>query len=165
MISDPVALNHVLERRSYDYPKQKDAARVLRRLMGSGLLVSEGECREFFFLWIYESHPLIKPFSLPGVQHRRQKQAIQPAFSPSKLKSLTPIFSRDSRRLRDKLLAKISSESSPIQSSEDRVPGKITVDVLRPISRATLNIPGHAGFGTLSTHYQKKIQIPSVKLL
>lgn len=43
LISDPVALNHVLERRSYDYPKQKDAARVLRGLMGPGLLVSEGE--------------------------------------------------------------------------------------------------------------------------
>lgn len=68
LLSDPVALEHVLHKRAYAYPKVRIAARMLSSIMGHGLIVAEGEA------------------------HKRQKAAIQPGFSMRSVQNLSPIF-------------------------------------------------------------------------
>ncbi|WFD29628.1 hypothetical protein MSPP1_000638 [Malassezia sp. CBS 17886] len=75
MVSDPVALDHILRKRADMYPKVRVAQRVLCGIMGDGLIVAEG-----------------------GV-HRRQKRAIQPGFSLRSVRKLMPTFQRHAQAL------------------------------------------------------------------
>ncbi|KAI0952883.1 hypothetical protein AcW1_007249 [Taiwanofungus camphoratus] len=73
--------------RGYDFPKPDFVNRKLARMAvgKEGLLTVEGEV------------------------HRRQRKILNPAFSPSKIKSLTPIFWAKATELRDIWLAMVSS--------------------------------------------------------
>ena len=77
LLSDVVALDHVLCKRVYAYPKVRLAARTLGGLMGNGIIVAEGEV------------------------HHRQKAAIQPGFSTRSIRNLSPIFAFHAQHLRD----------------------------------------------------------------
>lgn len=76
LISDPVAMDHVLCRRAYAYPKVRVVRRMLSGIMGEGMLVAEGET------------------------HRRQKRACQPGFSQRTVRGLAPVFDRHAHALR-----------------------------------------------------------------
>lgn len=90
MISDPIALEHVLHTRVYSYPKARLAAHMLGSIMGNGLIVSEGEA------------------------HRRQKRALQPGFSTQCIKNISPIFSRHASLQAQHMHARIAEHNSAL---------------------------------------------------
>lgn len=135
LLTDPKSLNHILLSRSYDFPKPKTVQEALCKVLGSGLLLAEGEA------------------------HRRQKKVMLPAFSPSALKSLTPIFYHLSYKLRD-IWLDLAENSTTDQtafkddeafeayeaSSELKSPGAV-IEVSRWLNRLILDIIGLTGFG------------------
>jgi hypothetical protein len=46
MFTDPVALNHILNAQSYNYPKPNEVRGSLARILGRGVLFAEGEARK-----------------------------------------------------------------------------------------------------------------------
>ncbi|KAI8137587.1 cytochrome P450 [Fennellomyces sp. T-0311] len=68
LISDTDVLKDVLMAQHYDFTKTPEGARLLGRILGHGLLVSEGEV------------------------HRRQRKMLNPAFSLQAIRDLTPIL-------------------------------------------------------------------------
>lgn len=75
LISDPVALDYVLHKREDIHPKARLATYSLRKIMGQGLIASEGET------------------------HRRQRRAIQPGFSVQCIKNIAPVFTHNAAHL------------------------------------------------------------------
>ncbi|KAI0077562.1 cytochrome P450 [Panus rudis PR-1116 ss-1] len=73
---DARALNHILTH-SFDFRKPQEVRNFLTRLLGAGVLVTEGE------------------------QHRQQRRVLNPAFGPAQIRELAPIFSRKAMQLRD----------------------------------------------------------------
>jgi len=73
---DTRALNHVLTH-SVDYQKPQEARDGLSRLLGDGILVTEGE------------------------KHRQQRRVLNPSFGPPSIRNLTPIFFQKAQQLRD----------------------------------------------------------------
>ncbi|KLO13377.1 cytochrome P450 [Schizopora paradoxa] len=73
---DTRALNHVLTH-SIDYQKPYEAREGLSRLLGDGILVTEGE------------------------KHRQQRRVMNPSFGPPSIRNLTPIFFQKAQQLRD----------------------------------------------------------------
>ncbi|KAH9910538.1 cytochrome P450 [Epithele typhae] len=67
-------------------------------------------------------------------QHRQQRRVMNPAFGPAQIGELTGVFVDKSIELRDVLDAQIPGDSS------------IRIDVLKWLSRTTLDIIGRAGF-------------------
>lgn len=75
LITDPVALDHVLRKHAYNYPKVRMARRVLCGIMGDGLISAEGDV------------------------HRRQRRAVQPGFSARSVRQLSLVFDAHAREL------------------------------------------------------------------
>lgn len=129
LVTDPVALDHIFVKRAYDYPKHPSAIRLLGQLMGPGLIVAEGE------------------------QHKRQKLTLQKGFTPGSVKIYYDIFTSHAARLRDRLLESVDTVSEQgFAEQRETVAGTsgqkgVVLDVLRPVSRASLDILGQAGFG------------------
>ncbi|KEP48914.1 cytochrome P450 family protein [Rhizoctonia solani 123E] len=71
-----------------------------------------------------------------GETHKRQRRIMNPAFGPVQVRELVPIFWQKSNKLKDAWLNIIKSSSE----------GRIVIDVLPWLSRATLDIIGVAGF-------------------
>ena len=98
----------------------------LTKTLGNGVLVAEGH------------------------DHRRQRRALNPSFSPAAIKRMYPIFYDKAYELRAKLLAVI--EDDTIQAAptpakpEDVVPGAKKIDVMKYVNQATLDVIGIAGF-------------------
>ncbi|KAN0087796.1 Cytochrome P450 [Tylopilus felleus] len=69
-----------------------------------------------------------------GDVHRRQRRILNPAFTASNVKRLTPVFKEKASQLRDIWIRLSKDNSQPI-------------DVLVWLSRATLDVIGIAGFG------------------
>jgi cytochrome P450 len=108
-LTDPVALDYIFNKHPYDYPKQKDIARVLAGLAGPGILVANGEA------------------------HKRQRFAMQKGFSANSVKALYPFFQHHARHLRDRLLDRIKSEEKDgmgVKTDMYRPLHKTTLDVL-----------------------------------
>ncbi|KAF8319579.1 cytochrome-450 hydroxylase [Cantharellus anzutake] len=108
---DPRAVHYILHNPQL-YEKPTISRRYLAHLIGEGLLATEGP------------------------QHRQQRKVMNPAFSPSNLRALTPVFFTKAFQLRDKWL-------SLMEVPRD---GSI-LNVSRWISRATFDVIGVAGFG------------------
>ncbi|PWN45324.1 cytochrome P450 [Ceraceosorus guamensis] len=125
VVTDHVALRHILVSRPYAYPKGVDTARVLTSLMGAGLLVSEGDV------------------------HKRQRRAIEAGMSPASIKRLGPVFIFYARRLRHKLLQHVDKELRTARTKRAGTASDqgVLIDMLRASSRATLDVLGHAAFG------------------
>lgn len=77
LIADPVALNHILVARSYDYPKPDEVRGDLAMILGKGILFAEGD------------------------DHRRQRRIMNPSFSPAHLRELVPTFFQYAYQLRE----------------------------------------------------------------
>ncbi|KAM0789153.1 hypothetical protein ACM66B_000004 [Microbotryomycetes sp. NB124-2] len=133
LVTDGVALNHILNARAYDYPKPSQVRGELARILGRGVLFAEGE------------------------DHKRQRKVMNPAFAPSHLRDMLPTFFEYSHKLRDKWLEVVNS---PVQDDrahkddtaaraylEKKPEGENVIEVSHWLSRATLDVIGDAGFG------------------
>ncbi|KAI3625727.1 hypothetical protein CBS9595_001088 [Malassezia furfur] len=88
VLTDPVAIDYVLRKRAYAYPKVRIVRRMLGKVMGYGLLAVEGDV------------------------HRRQKRAIQPGFSTRSIRKLTPLFQRYAHGLRVQLARQVAEKGA-----------------------------------------------------
>ncbi|KAK4051461.1 hypothetical protein OIV83_002945 [Microbotryomycetes sp. JL201] len=133
LVTDSVALNHILNARAYDYPKPSQVRGELARILGRGVLFAEGE------------------------DHKRQRKVMNPAFAPSHLRDMLPTFFEYSYKLRDKWLELVNlpvqddrahKDDAAAQTYLDQKPeGENVIEVSHWLSRATLDVIGDAGFG------------------
>ncbi|KAI8972447.1 cytochrome P450 [Trametes punicea] len=102
---DTRALNHILTN-SLDYQRPPSDRRSLAKLLGQGLLFTEGE------------------------QHRQQRRILNPAFGPAQVRELTPIFVHKAAELRDLWEAQVPQDGG--QARIDILQGltKMTLDVI-----------------------------------
>ncbi|SCV68844.1 BQ2448_965 [Microbotryum intermedium] len=132
-VTDPIALSHVVVQNGYKYVKPSEVRGNLARNLGSGLLFAEGD------------------------EHRRQKRIMMPAFSPSALRGLVPTIFDLSYKLKDRWMALIDAAKSDAnvfasrekmaEWEENREEGEVVLDVLKWLSKLTLDTIGVAGFG------------------
>ncbi|KAN0061905.1 hypothetical protein ACQY0O_005900 [Thecaphora frezii] len=143
LLGDVKAMGHVLSAaNSYDYPKPTPSRMVLQQLLGPGVLVAEGDV------------------------HKRQRKVLQPAFSVSAIRDLTPFFFKYSEKLAMRIGEMVDLSSRPIgvgekhgangvdvaflhQSEQSRQvsrPGAPVLDIAFWLGQATLDVIGDAGF-------------------
>ena len=119
MLMDPVAFDYVFRKRAYAFPKMRISQRLIASFMGNGLIVSE------------------------GMDHRRQRRAIQPGFQARNIKRLAPVFQEHVYDAMDYL-------DTCLQRSETAL-----VDMYATMSAATLDALGDGAlgvkFGTLAS--------------
>ncbi|KAK4057130.1 hypothetical protein OIO90_001625 [Microbotryomycetes sp. JL221] len=133
LVTDSVALNHILNARAYDYPKPSQVRGELARILGRGVLFAEGE------------------------DHKRQRKVMNPAFAPSHLKEMLPTFFEYSYKLRDKWMEMVQStiqddrahknDGAAQQYLSSKPDNENVIEVSHWLSRATLDVIGDAGFG------------------
>ncbi|KAI8972453.1 cytochrome P450 [Trametes punicea] len=102
---DTRVVNHILTH-SAEYQKPVQAQRTLARLLGKGVLVTEGE------------------------QHRQQRRVLNPAFGPSQIRELTEIFVEKAIELRDVWAAELSRQGEAARINAVRGLTKMTLDVI-----------------------------------
>ncbi|KAI0329991.1 cytochrome P450 [Cubamyces sp. BRFM 1775] len=102
---DTRALNHILTH-SADYQKPEDARRNLARILGRGVLFTEGD------------------------QHRQQRRILNPAFGPAQIRELTEIFVQKSAELRDAWDADIAKAGGQARINVLSGLSKMTLDVI-----------------------------------
>ncbi|KAJ7753314.1 cytochrome P450 [Mycena maculata] len=120
ILSDPKAIQHLFSRDAYGYVQRPPAKRFTERLIGRGLFWAEGD------------------------SHKRQRRALNPAFSPESIKNLTPIFFDSAYKAKAAWEALL--ESSPSDGA--------IIEVQQWMNHVSLDTIGLAGFshdfGTLS---------------
>ncbi|TDL20681.1 cytochrome P450 [Rickenella mellea] len=82
------ALNHILTHASV-YQKPAQGRKNLARILGNGILVTEGE------------------------KHRQQRRVMNPSFSPASIRELTPVFFRKAIQLRDIWKSALFKDNAP----------------------------------------------------
>ncbi|TFK52808.1 cytochrome P450 [Heliocybe sulcata] len=110
MVSDPKALQHIFNTSSHDFCKPKESLVFLYELSGPNIVAVEGEA------------------------HRRQRKIILPAFGPSEIRALFPVFQEVGQQLVSKWQNMIGDQKS------------IEINVNNWLSRAALDAVGQAGF-------------------
>ncbi|CAA7260921.1 unnamed protein product [Cyclocybe aegerita] len=75
--------------------------------------------------------------AVEGDTHKRQRRILNPAFGPQQIRELTEIFVEKSLELRDSWNEEIAKQT---------LDGRVKVDALSWLSRATLDVIGLAGF-------------------
>lgn len=125
--ADPVALTYIFTHVD-KFPKPGLIRQFLVELLGNGVFAAE------------------------GADHRRQRRALNPCFSPQSIRDILPIFYDKSEELRDKLLRLIEDDSEGIASptpvaERDAVPGGRKIEVMRFLGMCTIDIVGPAAFG------------------
>ncbi|KAL1939460.1 hypothetical protein VTO73DRAFT_10016 [Trametes versicolor] len=103
--TDTRAINHILTH-SAEYYKPAQAQRTLSRLLGKGVLITEGD------------------------QHRQQRRIMNPAFGPSQIRELTDVFVEKAIELRDVWAAELSASGEPARINVIRGLSKMTLDVI-----------------------------------
>ncbi|KAI0364501.1 cytochrome P450 [Pilatotrama ljubarskyi] len=102
---DTRALNHILTH-SAEYQKPEGARRNLARILGKGVLFTEGE------------------------QHRQQRRIMNSAFGPAQIRELTPIFVDKAIELRDVWDGQIPQDGSVARIDVLQGLSKMTLDVI-----------------------------------
>ncbi|CDO69788.1 hypothetical protein BN946_scf184766.g33 [Trametes cinnabarina] len=105
LATDTRAINHVLTHSAH-YHKPAQAQRDLSRLLGEGVLITEGE------------------------QHRQQRRIMNPAFGPAQIRGLTEIFVEKANQLRDVWAAELDAKGEPTRINVIRGLSKMTLDVI-----------------------------------
>ncbi|THV06948.1 cytochrome P450 [Dendrothele bispora CBS 962.96] len=108
---DPKAIQHILKHSEDIYHRPEQARFSLSRLLGNGVLVTEGD------------------------KHRMQRRVMNPAFGPVQVRALTEIFMAKSLELRDYWMKEIQN-SNDRQVIVGTGLSKMTLDV---IGRAGFN--------------------------
>jgi len=122
MVTTPKALSEAVTMKSYDLVKPRALTKGLARILGYGVLLTEGQ------------------------EHKSQRKNLTPAFSYRHIKNLYPVFWEQSRGMIlgiDKDIAKKTGEEKPKDVKE--ISHEINVDGWT--SRATLDIIGVATIG------------------
>lgn len=132
LITDPVALKHILVTHSYDYPKPDNVRSDLGRILGKGVLFAEGDV------------------------HKRQRAIISPAFSPAAIRDLTPTFFELAYKLRskwhtiieegtiDERAFKDAATAQAYYADKKAAPGQAVIEVCGWMSKVTLDIIGQS---------------------
>ncbi|KAI9487912.1 cytochrome P450 [Zychaea mexicana] len=95
LVSDPDLLKQVLMTEVYDFTKAPDDAKYITRILGSGLLVSEGDI------------------------HKRHRKMLNPAFSIQAVRELTPILFVPPVQLCEKWMSEIKAkQTNPSEAVE-----------------------------------------------
>ena len=91
------ALQHILQKSSYNYPKRIDISTMTLMQLGPGILWAEG-------MW-----HIIMPISLltfvpvTGSMHQRHRKVMNPAFSAQQLRTFVPLFQQTAVKVRSVL--------------------------------------------------------------
>ncbi|RPD78584.1 cytochrome P450 [Lentinus tigrinus ALCF2SS1-7] len=101
--TDLRVINHVISH-SMDYYKAEEARATLARLLGDGVLVTE------------------------GARHKQQRHIMNPAFGPTQVRELTEIFLEKANGLCDYWNAQIVSQGNTVNVIEGL--SKMTLDVI-----------------------------------
>ncbi|KAI0794686.1 cytochrome P450 [Fomes fomentarius] len=86
MTADPKALQHILHKSGYNYPKRVDMNHMTLLMLGPGILWSE------------------------GAMHQRHRKVMNPAFSAQQLRGFIPLFQRTAHKVIDKWRTQISDK-------------------------------------------------------
>ncbi|KAI9872766.1 MAG: hypothetical protein M1830_001214 [Pleopsidium flavum] len=121
LIASPKALGEVLVQKNYDFIKPSMVRFGLRRLLGIGVLLAEGE------------------------EHKTQRKNLMPAFAYRHIKDLYPVFWSKSCELVEAITTTIQNTAS--SSSDEKSSLTSVIEVGGWMSRATLDIIGVAGMG------------------
>lgn len=125
MLADPRAMNYILgQGQSYDYAKPEQTRKFLVELLGNGLLVAEGDI------------------------HKRQRKILQPAFSVSAIRDLTPRFFKHANNFAEVIGKLVDETQGPsdipfiagqsVPSAKESAKGKPVFDVSYWLSKVTL---------------------------
>ncbi|KAF5344274.1 hypothetical protein D9758_012335 [Tetrapyrgos nigripes] len=106
VLQDAKGMHHLLSHTEDIYQRPESARWNLSRLLGSGVLVTEGE------------------------KHRMQRRVMNPAFGPIQVRALTDIFVDKSLELRDYWLKEIQSSDSKTPVIVGAGLSKMTLDVI-----------------------------------
>ncbi|KAI8974499.1 cytochrome P450 [Pilobolus umbonatus] len=119
-VSDHVLLKQILTTEEHKFITPARVSDFLRRLIGNGLLVAEGEAHKF------------------------QRKMLNPAFSVHHIKELVPLIARPFYKLKDVWLEDIHKDTQKIQTE----PGSLTeIIISNDLSSTSLDAIGLAGFG------------------
>jgi cytochrome P450 len=118
ILTNPKALGEVLVQKPYDYKKPAPLRAFLRRILGNGLIIVEGE------------------------EHKFQRKHIMPVFSFRHIKELYPMMWKKGVALTQGVEAEIREQ---FQDDEKRPSG--VTDVNHWANRVTMDIIGVAGLG------------------
>ncbi|KAI0744951.1 cytochrome P450 [Earliella scabrosa] len=102
---DTRTINHVLTH-STDYYKPGESRRGLARILGQGVLVTEGE------------------------KHRQQRRVMNPAFGPTQIRELTQIFVEKANDLCAYWNAQIVQQGGSLRTNVTEGLSKMTLDVI-----------------------------------
>ncbi|KAF2089548.1 putative P450 monooxygenase [Saccharata proteae CBS 121410] len=119
IVTDPKAIADILVKNTYDFEKPKRARGFLRRILGDGLIIVEGD------------------------EHKFQRKNILPTFSFRHIKELYPGFWSKSLELCRGVSEEI--QENPEYTSEK--PNASTVEINHWATKVTLDIIGVAGLG------------------
>ncbi|CAO3591050.1 unnamed protein product [Absidia cylindrospora] len=118
LLTDPELIKHVLTTNSYDYVKPPATVEFLKKILGEGLLISEGDL------------------------HRKQRKLLNPAFSVQSIRGMVPLMVVPGVQLRKQWLDAIADDKK--NNSND---GPTEIIVSSGLSLATLDVIGAAGMG------------------
>lgn len=122
MVTTPKALSEAVTLKSYDLIKPRALTKGLARILGYGVLLTEGH------------------------EHRAQRKNLTPAFSYRHIKDLIPVFWEQSRAMIIGIDKDITSKTSG-EKSDNVEDASHEVNVDGWTSRATLDIIGVASIG------------------
>ena len=83
----PQALQHILQKSSYNYPKRVDINTILGLLLGPGIFWAEGKRGLGFTITDTDESPFTA-----GSMHQRHRKVMSPAFSVQQLRTFIPLF-------------------------------------------------------------------------
>ncbi|QRV86654.1 cytochrome P450 family protein [Ceratobasidium sp. AG-Ba] len=126
---DPVTINYILGPASDRFTKPIQMRRYIAKRTGGDTSLKAVSVSE-------------------GAVHTRLRKIMAPAFAPSTIKGLSPIFIRKANELCDAWRAALS-ESNPVDAPgiEISADGSVALDVHNWLGRATFDIIGLAAFG------------------
>ena len=113
LVTDPDAVHDILTIRPYSFIKPPAISKIIRSLLGNGIIVVEGDA------------------------HKTQKKAIQPAFKVRKIKDLYPIFQSKTDELVGTLSSAIKSGAQSVGSPAVDLGSRLHAVTLDVISLAS----------------------------
>ncbi|RDX43906.1 cytochrome P450 [Lentinus brumalis] len=128
MTADPKALQHILQRSSYSYPKRIDMNTLTLLQLGPGILWAE--CKRHCILSMLR----VLTGVMAGSMHQRHRKVMNPAFSAQQLRTFIPLFQVTATKIIGKWKAQIS----------DRPDGVVLIN--KWLARGALDIIGQAAF-------------------
>jgi cytochrome P450 len=120
ILTTPKALSEVLVQNSYDYKKPAPLRHFLRRILGDGLIIVEGE------------------------EHKFQRKHIMPVFSFRHIKELYPMMWRKAVALTQGVEAELSDKTDPAKGGKA---GESAIEINHWANKVTMDIIGIAGLG------------------